>query len=586
MSLKTTLILTGSEIPFIKDRNEKSMLGDWVLETKNVEEIKNFHVLNKPLSNTQKYRLYKNAKQLKKEVLKILCVSFNKTFSQKHSELFFDTIFGYWLVHAISVFIDRKRLLAPLINNRFSEIIVYKPRLQLQNVIPETGIEATSNFLNDTWNQVFLIKLIEKSKLQNVRYRLYKTPNKISTLKSQKNLLSKWKDICLSFLFYIFLLNKCFKTKKKIFCDLNIQLFKNILFNNPKILSSFLMLPKLKDRKALFSTALRDKLFKTKQNKDINEVLDYLKITMPYSYIENFKYFGKCAEKICLKYKHISTKILSLHDIIGCDKTKFLTAYLREKNNTKLIIAQHGGGAFPAFHGGFEWQTSICDKFFCNGAKNVNVKNSVEGGQIWKRLTKHSYNKNGVCLLIVPNNERYIYDFRSFVIGNQTNNYIKTILKFLSKCNKRIIKNITLRVFRDKWKIENKLTKAFPLLSIQNDSISFQKSVRNSRVVFFCYKATGVNETLSANIPTILFCGESDWPSDKTSKKDFRILKKVKIYHENYLTASKHLNEIWDNIDDWWYSKNVQEARAHFCEKYANSSPDCFSKLQSLLYEN
>ena len=85
MSLKTTLILTGSEIPFIKDRNKKSMLGDWVLETKNVEKIRNFHVLNKPLSNAQKYRLYKNAKQLKKEVLKILCVSFNKTFSQKHS---------------------------------------------------------------------------------------------------------------------------------------------------------------------------------------------------------------------------------------------------------------------------------------------------------------------------------------------------------------------------------------------------------------------------------------------------------------------------------------------------------------------
>jgi putative transferase (TIGR04331 family) len=586
LSVKTTLILTGSEIPFIKDRNKKSFLENWVLETKNGEGIENFHVLNKPLSNAQKYQLYKNAKKLKKEVLNILCVSFNKTFSENHSELFYDTIFGYWLVHAISVFIDRKRLIAPLIKNRSSGIIVYKPRLELQNVVPETGIEATSNFLDDTWNQVFLIKLIEKSKLQNVKYRLYKTPNKISTLKCQKNLLSRWKDICLFLLFHIFYLNKSFMTKKKIFCDLNIQLFKNIIFNNPKILSSFLMLPKLKDRKALFSRNLRNKLFKTKQNQNINEVLDYLKNTMPTSYIENFKYFEKCAEKICLEYKHLNTKILSLHDIIACDKTKFLTAYLREKNNTKLIIAQHGGGAFPAFHGGFEWQTSICDKFFCNGAKNVNLKNSVEGGQIWKRLKKHSYKKNGACLLIIPNNRKYIFEFRSFVLGNQTNQYLKTLLKFISKCNKKIIQEMFVRVFRDKWNIENKIKKGFPLLNIQNDNISFQKSVKNSRVVVFCYKATGVNETLSANIPTILFCRESDWPSDKTSKKDFHILKKVKIYHENYLTASKHLNEIWDNIGDWWYSKNVQEARLHFCEKYANSSPDCFSKLQSLLNEN
>ena len=41
-------------------------------------------------------------------------------------------------------------------------------------------------------------------------------------------------------------------------------------------------------------------------------------------------------------------------------------------------------------------------------------------------------------------------------------------------------------------------------------------------------------------------------------------LRNAKILFEDPILASKHLNEIWKNVDDWWESKNVKKARENF----------------------
>ena len=47
-------------------------------------------------------------------------------------------------------------------------------------------------------------------------------------------------------------------------------------------------------------------------------------------------------------------------------------------------------------------------------------------------------------------------------------------------------------------------------------------------------------------------------------------------------SAAKHLIKIWDNIDGWWESSEVINAKDIFIDRYANNS-DLLGKLTKVL---
>ncbi len=48
-------------------------------------------------------------------------------------------------------------------------------------------------------------------------------------------------------------------------------------------------------------------------------------------------------------------------------------------------------------------------------------------------------------------------------------------------------------------------------------------------------------------------------------------LKKVGIFHSNPISAARHMNQIWDSIDEWWNDPIVIKAKESYCRKYAYS---------------
>ena len=51
--------------------------------------------------------------------------------------------------------------------------------------------------------------------------------------------------------------------------------------------------------------------------------------------------------------------------------------------------------------------------------------------------------------------------------------------------------------------------------------------------------------------------------------KVFSTFKKVNIFFDDSKKAAKKLNSIWNNIDEWWHNKELQEVRINFCKKYS-----------------
>jgi len=58
--------------------------------------------------------------------------------------------------------------------------------------------------------------------------------------------------------------------------------------------------------------------------------------------------------------------------------------------------------------------------------------------------------------------------------------------------------------------------------------------------------------------------------------------KKAQIFFDNEKLAAAHINNVWNNVDQWWYSKSVQNSVNLFCNKYSKRSSRPISSLFNL----
>ena len=84
------------------------------------------------------------------------------------------------------------------------------------------------------------------------------------------------------------------------------------------------------------------------------------------------------------------------------------------------------------------------------------------------------------------------------------------------------------------------------------------------------YAATTYNETLAANMPTIIFWNPEYWHLHESCASIFEKLRAVGIFHTSPESAAHHLINIWDDVGSWWKSSEVQDVRKLYCKDYAN----------------
>ena len=64
---------------------------------------------------------------------------------------------------------------------------------------------------------------------------------------------------------------------------------------------------------------------------------------------------------------------------------------------------------------------------------------------------------------------------------------------------------------------------------------------------------------------------------------DYDELIKLKIIHTNSNQLSKHIDNTWNNLDQWWYSDNVQNKINIFKNKYCKTVKSPISLLSKIM---
>lgn len=303
---------------------------------------------------------------------------------------------------------------------------------------------------------------------------------------------------------------------------------------------------------------------------------------LPRVFLENFKNYH---QKIAYLSWPKNPKFIFTSNNYDFDEVfKFWVAD-KITTNVPYYIGQHGSGY--GTHRYFQTLNSpeiaCSDSFISWGF--INSSKKIKPAFVFTNSdSSYSYKKNGVLLLILASPlhrfchwDNY-YEFK-FYINKQFE---------LLKCLSPMIFNQTLlRLHPEHLNFFPNTIKDFkfemPRLNIEPGSLRIKKLISKSRLVIHAYDSAGLLETLSSNIPTLAFFPDGYDHLLPQAVKNYKALEEAGIIYLSPKLLSQKIETIWDQIDEWWQSKYVQDARNNFCSHYAHTTLSPAKELKNML---
>jgi putative transferase (TIGR04331 family) len=246
------------------------------------------------------------------------------------------------------------------------------------------------------------------------------------------------------------------------------------------------------------------------------------------------------------------------------------------KMGSKLVIGQHGGffgiSKFPSYAERHE--LSVADKYLTWGWRNSQV--TVPAFVLTtagKQIRRHSLGSQ----LLVVTDHLWSQPRSAFIDLNETSGYLEHIKDTVSLLPEEIQKETLIRIHhahnetgnsQSKW-----WTKNMPSIKLDNWAKDFESVTNMSRLILTAHNGTTFLETISKGIPTLI-TWTPEWVEIRDEAKSvFSQLAEVGIFHQTPQSLAPHISNIWSDVDGWWQSDAVVNARSIFCDEYAKSNP-------------
>jgi len=283
----------------------------------------------------------------------------------------------------------------------------------------------------------------------------------------------------------------------------------------------------------------------------------------PIIFLEGYKEFDSKVKNLNIE---VPTAIVTANSIHYNEIFRF---YLSNNiTKTKFFQLQHGGGyGINKVTLAEEIERTYADKFFTFGWDDYNNTKPIS-------MPKYKFNKNitnNQITLILTTMSRYPNGLNYNESSSKMLDSLENTKQFLN--NLTNISNLTIREFPIEfgWDIKQRLLSSNKQLYF-NNNINYYTQITNSKLNIYNHMHTGYLESLSMNIPTIIIIPKDVYYFRDSSKPFIQMLIDNNILYYNPLDAAKFTNKIQNNIESWWLSSNVQDARKRFCHQYMRTS--------------
>jgi putative transferase (TIGR04331 family) len=583
-----TLVTTADERTWPKNKNQPILfLGEWctLYDRKHIWKGLDYKIVPYHWHNKEKFSNdYYYLDAVYETILIDLRMQFNAIHNVNYSLKYWRILIGPWLGFFLQMLYDRWFMLKIAIAQYSINGVNIIDR-DRYSMVPKDMNHFNSMFMGDDWNELIYGQIVENFFGDQLKINKIKIHTQEKIENKDNGFKFKLKNIIISL---INLVNKMTsKNDEFFFIASYLPLIQDL-----KMQIALKQIPKrwraenTPDNINTINASERDNLKLKTLNADsfVNIAINLFFKNIPSVYLEGYKKLTDIVNKN--SWPTNPKVIFTSNAFHGSDYFKAWAAGKQDKG-ALLVIGQHGGmyGMIP-FSFEESHQLAISDYWLSWGW--VNSNNKIIPVANLKNLNSSLTNKNkGGGLLVTFVTPRYSYHMFSVILPSQWPDYFDDQCKFISSLPEIIQKEMKVRLFGDdrKWGQKSRWNDQFPNLKLDYGKQSMKSMVKKCRVFIASYNSTTYLETLAWNVPTIAFWNPNSWDLIDEVKDDFYLLKKVKILHDTPESAAKHLAEIWEDVPQWWQSKEVQQAREAFCRRWSYVDEDSFDKLYKALKE-
>ena len=287
------------------------------------------------------------------------------------------------------------------------------------------------------------------------------------------------------------------------------------------------------------------------------------------------------------KYPKSPKVIVTANALFGYEGFKLWAGENVEKK-AKWVGTQHGGA-----HGISLWsasethETKVADRYFTWGWKDADNPTIVPlaSARLYRGKQKIKNNPTGRILWMGYSGSLYSDCSYSSPIGPQYLDYIDDQKTFLKEVCPSVRNLLLLRLYPLElgWREDYMWQQLDSSLELYRGTKSSFDQLNESRLSIGTYNGMGILETLSANFPTIIFWNPNHWELRESAKPVFEAMLSAGIFHDTPQSAAFAVNEIYQDVQSWWMSPEVQNAKNKFCDHFANTSKPLVRLKEELL---
>ena len=534
----------------------------------NHSEIGDFECIDYHWNDNSKFNQdYKYLYDLYYKIIEAISRDLNQFHKLNKSKTFWFSIVGSWIYKFLISSFDKWETTKLAFNN-YDISNVYNYDQTTSNLIPSDITDFNHLIESEVWNNCLTTEIIKFKKIKNINF---------INMKCEKNLnknfkLNKHQAQATTLLKYIDRLFSFLQRKP------NVVLFKTYFgkIRNLKLFLKFESIPRIftefdESNDLPFPTERRGmnlnmKTFNEFENFLTSKIFEFI----PVSYLEGFNEINKIQKKINIHPSLIISAMGETNDLFT-----IWAANQREKK-TVYFYSEHGGILEDL--GQFNSRTI---KYDCFLSWNHSIKkNSFQ-------ISPHIYSKKININLIKNSKKLYVILTSSNKHTFFINSGLKTVqslesyekLKFLRKLPAKIKKNIKFRPHptANFWSIEERIRNDFGSEYICNEK-KIENAFSQSKIILDTDFQTTFYEGMSTGRPVLVFSYNKLMdPINPEIKNLLNNFIEEKIIFNNTEKLSQHIENIWENPQEWWSSKNILNLRNEFknlCQKSDNREFD------------
>jgi putative transferase (TIGR04331 family) len=539
------------------------------------------------LGHAQKDTDHAEARSLEEKLFPILCDALNQHHGTQHGARFWRIVLGHWLRRYVDVILNRVRTLELCMQtHQLSGTSAFDDRYALT---PLDSYAAILAFNDDRWNNALYVRILNL--LGNVRCPVEPVAgdetegfrwHAIAATAPLKRRILKWgyhqvREL-IGFLARendTFIINSYLPKKEEI----KLQL---ALGQVPQLWAS----PQFK------TTIKPDRVFRQNLSEQIAgrtsdtlfEVMRSLVFEiLPVCYLEGF---AELTEKVQQLPWPKKPEFIFTSNNFDTDEMFKLWVATKVESGFTYVTGQHGNNYGSSRYMYPSVEEATADRFLTWGWTDGLPQHTPAFLFKITRRIGWNYDPNGGLLMIELHEPHRITTWDgTFEFGN----YSTDQRKFIEKLQKIPREQLTIRMHGGscyaRWSEIDRWRDFDPDLKIETGAKPIAKLIAKSRLVIHSYDSTGILETLSQNIPTLVFWQNGLDHLRDSAKPYYQLLVDAGIVHFTPESAAAKVNEVWGNVEGWWSKNVVQEARKQFCDRYARVSLNPVHDLKKLLQE-